>query len=227
MNLPKKLGEQGQKFDSAKPDLSLIPSSMLIQVGHVLTYGANKYAAHNWRAGININRLIGAALRHIVAFNEGENTDSESKLPHLAHAICELAFALEQSLNPTRYARFDNRYIAPKKRVTRAAKTVELIPPKPAATAVSNTAVAKVLYGEDAITAAVAAGWEVSIKGWAVSGVTYFPAFDRLRRNGVSQAWFISKTDSDCCLHGISIAINRHCQACIDLHQSYMISQEE
>ncbi len=100
----------GVKYDGEKPMLSLIPASLLIETGKVLTYGANKYAAHNWREGINQSRLISAALRHIIAFNEGEDNDSESGLHHLAHAICELSFALEQSLNPVRYDAYDDRY---------------------------------------------------------------------------------------------------------------------
>lgn len=100
----------GIKDDNQKPTLSLLPSSLLLETGKVLTYGANKYAAHNWRQGIHQSRLISAALRHIVAFNEGENNDAESQLPHLAHAICELAFALEQQLNPVKYDPFDDRY---------------------------------------------------------------------------------------------------------------------
>jgi hypothetical protein len=100
----------GTKYDGEKPRLSLIPSSLFTEVGKVLTYGAKKYAAHNWRAGIDDDRLISAALRHIVAYNEGEDLDEESGLPHLAHAICELSFALEQMTKKDIYNEFDNRY---------------------------------------------------------------------------------------------------------------------
>lgn len=103
--------EAGTKNDTEKPTLSLIPTSMLTEVGAVLTFGAEKYTAHNWRKGIALSRLTSAALRHILAFNEGENIDKESGLSHLAHAICNLAFALEQMKNPVRYDAFDDRYL--------------------------------------------------------------------------------------------------------------------
>lgn len=109
--------EKGIKHDTdtgKKPILSLIPKSLLWEVGRVLSFGASKYAAHNWRKGINQSRLISAALRHITAFNEGEELDPESGLSHLAHAICCLSFALEQQLKPETYKEFDDRYHATK-----------------------------------------------------------------------------------------------------------------
>jgi hypothetical protein len=102
---------EGTKNDIEKPALSLLPSSMLLEVGEVLTFGAEKYTAHNWRNGIHLSRLTSAALRHILAFNEGEDMDEESGLSHLAHAICNLAFALEQIKNPVKYDAYDDRYI--------------------------------------------------------------------------------------------------------------------
>ena len=102
--------ESGVKHDALKPNLSLIPTSMLTEVGKVLTFGAEKYTAHNWRKGIALSRLTSAALRHILAFNEGEDLDGESGLPHLAHAICNLAFALEQMSNKVKYDAYDDRY---------------------------------------------------------------------------------------------------------------------
>jgi len=100
----------GKKHDTEKPPLSLIPSSLLWEMAKVLAQGADKYGTHNWRKGIHLSRLISAAMRHITAFNEGEDLDPESGLPHLAHAACEIAFALEQSMNKIVYDGFDDRY---------------------------------------------------------------------------------------------------------------------
>lgn len=96
----------GMKYDGGKPELSLIPTSLILEVGKVLTYGAKKYAPNNWRKGIQQSRLISAALRHIIAYNDGEEYDLESGLPHLAHAICELSFAMEQHLHRKQYKQF-------------------------------------------------------------------------------------------------------------------------
>jgi hypothetical protein len=80
------------KADTGKPALSLIPSSALFGMGAVLTFGAKKYAAHNWRKGMDWSRLLDALLRHTMAVVDGEDTDQETGLPHVYHAMCCLAF---------------------------------------------------------------------------------------------------------------------------------------
>lgn len=89
------------KYDTKKPPVDLLPYSVLEEVAKVLAYGADKYTTpthsgrHNWRNGFEWSRLHAAALRHIGAWGEGEDSDSESGLPHLAHALCCLMFLLE------------------------------------------------------------------------------------------------------------------------------------
>jgi predicted HD phosphohydrolase len=85
---------QANKFDSGKPPLDLLDRYALEQIGYALQYGAEKYSRHNWRDGIAQSRLIAAALRHLLAHNDGENTDSESQCLHLAHAACCIMFAI-------------------------------------------------------------------------------------------------------------------------------------
>lgn len=88
--------QDGIKHDQGKPPLSLIPKESLWEIGRVLEFGAKKYSPYNWRKGFDYSRLISAAMRHISQFNDGEDIDSETKLSHLAHAICCLMFLLEQ-----------------------------------------------------------------------------------------------------------------------------------
>lgn len=83
-----------QKFDGDKPRMDLLDRYAIEQLASVLTFGARKYAAHNWRNGLEYSRLVAAALRHIHAFNDGEDLDPESGLPHAAHAMCCLMFLL-------------------------------------------------------------------------------------------------------------------------------------
>lgn len=86
------------KYDVGKPRMELLSPWVLVEVAKVMTHGAVKYEAHNWRNGFNWTRPIGAALRHITAWLEGEDLDPEWNLPHLAHAICCLMFTLEHQL---------------------------------------------------------------------------------------------------------------------------------
>lgn len=94
--LPK---QTGTKNDSSKPDLSLIPTDALLGMGAALTYGAKKYNRHNFREGIAFSRLVAATMRHLSAFNEGENLDRESGLSHLDHAIASLAMLKFMDVN--------------------------------------------------------------------------------------------------------------------------------
>ena len=111
MKQSKKIG--GTKYDTnkkEKPSLALLPTQPLMEIARVLDFGKEKYAAHNWRNGIAQERLHSAALRHILASNEGQNLDSESGLLHLAHAACCILFLLEQQLRTETYKEFDDRY---------------------------------------------------------------------------------------------------------------------
>lgn len=99
--------ELGTKHDHGKAQVGLISSRFLLGLANVLTFGAKKYSAHNWRKGIEISRYYDALQRHLLAWNDGEDLDSESGLPHLYHAACCLMFMAETvEVNPT----FDNRY---------------------------------------------------------------------------------------------------------------------
>ena len=90
---------EGRKFDSEKPKLYLLPPKSIIEIGKVLTYGAEKYDAENWRKVDDLqNRYTSAALRHIFAHIDGEKLDEETGLSHLAHAMCCLLFKLEDEL---------------------------------------------------------------------------------------------------------------------------------
>lgn len=84
----------GTKYDAGKPRMDLLDSYAMEELAKVLSFGAEKYAPHNWRKGIAISRLTAAALRHLNSFNGGQDNDEETGLPHLAHAMCCLMFLL-------------------------------------------------------------------------------------------------------------------------------------
>lgn len=83
----------GVKHDSGKRRFSLLPWGPLSSVVDVLEFGARKYAVDNWQRVDNAHeRYANATMRHIVARLQGEKSDPESGLPHLAHAACCLLF---------------------------------------------------------------------------------------------------------------------------------------
>ncbi len=88
--------EEGTKFDTGKNRLELIPPEAIEALGQVLTFGAEKYDDRNWEKGINYSRVYGAALRHMNAWFDPRysSLDNETKLSHLAHALCCISFLL-------------------------------------------------------------------------------------------------------------------------------------
>jgi len=104
------------KHDGGKPQMGLISSKFLVGLSGVLTFGAKKYQAHNWRAGAGFkySRLYDALQRHLTAWNDCEDKDPESGLSHLYHAACMLMFLAETvETRPEN----DDRYHAPKRNV--------------------------------------------------------------------------------------------------------------
>jgi hypothetical protein len=86
----------GVKHDGGKPRLDLLPWGAVLACAETLTYGAQKYGEGNWsRVPNGRTRYLAAALRHVIAFAQGEWLDAESGLPHLAHALTSLMFLYE------------------------------------------------------------------------------------------------------------------------------------
>ena len=75
--------------DKARPEL--IPPGFVMMTGEVFAYGARKYSEDNWQKCEDARRYIGAALRHVLQYAEGEVLDEESGLPHLGHATASIA----------------------------------------------------------------------------------------------------------------------------------------
>lgn len=90
---------EATKHDSGKPRMSLIPFKALREVAKILTFGEMKYGVHNWRQGMDWSRLEDAMLRHYTAYQEGQDLDDESGLPHLAHMACCVLFLLTYYLD--------------------------------------------------------------------------------------------------------------------------------
>lgn len=98
----------GQK--GVKPEKhSLIPVEALDIMARLYGFGAQKYAAHNWRKGYDWSKSYDSLIRHASAFWRGEDIDEETGLPHLAgaafHCFTLMVFMQE-------HPEFDDRYKA-------------------------------------------------------------------------------------------------------------------
>ncbi len=109
---------EARKNDAIKVRMDLLPFKAIEMLGKVMTYGANKYADHDWRKGIKHSRRIAAMLRHAFALAGGEDIDPESGLPHAAHVMANAGMLLETS------TAFDDRWKAFDDRDVRADATI-------------------------------------------------------------------------------------------------------
>jgi hypothetical protein len=82
----------GAKQSHSPYRLDLIPALSLLDVAAVLSTGAAKYGANNWR-GISCDNHLNHALVHIYAFLSGDTQDN-----HLGHAACRMMMAHETHL---------------------------------------------------------------------------------------------------------------------------------
>jgi hypothetical protein len=90
-----KMSEQGAKYDADKLDWGLLPIGPIQQVIKVLQFGAKKYTAGGWMHVHDARRRYkNAAARHIMAMLDGEWLDTDSGMPHAAHAACNCLFLL-------------------------------------------------------------------------------------------------------------------------------------
>lgn len=79
-----------------KLPLHLWPTTATVLGSLGLLDGMLKYGRSNFRAvGVRASIYYDAAFRHLNAWFEGEDTDPDSGLPHLAHALACLAILVD------------------------------------------------------------------------------------------------------------------------------------
>jgi len=89
-------GEAGK----LKCPMHLLPPCALQETAWVHGLGARKYGAWNWRENrVEAMTYVGAMLRHLMAWVNGEDADPESGLSHLAHvaAGCNIVMDARQA----------------------------------------------------------------------------------------------------------------------------------
>ena len=60
---------------SGKPRLDLIPTLWLKRMGNHLANGARVYGDNNWQKGQPLSRYYGSALRHTMAWYDGDESE--------------------------------------------------------------------------------------------------------------------------------------------------------
>lgn len=86
-------GTGATKHLTGKLMVDLVPPESTVDIAAVLTYGSvvKGYGERNWEKGIPYMTLLSAAKRHLLQFELGVDNDHESNLPHLSHALANIA----------------------------------------------------------------------------------------------------------------------------------------
>jgi len=88
------------QYGDRKPPLHLIPPVALVAEAGVFKLGARKYGPYNWRENtVSSSIYQGAAMRHLLAWWDGEDADPESGESHLAHARACLGILIDAEAN--------------------------------------------------------------------------------------------------------------------------------
>lgn len=81
-----------QQYGDRKVPVQLVPPAALAYIALGTGEGARKYGAFNWReTRVESMTYVGAMLRHLMSYLDGEDIDPESGNPHLAHLMASAA----------------------------------------------------------------------------------------------------------------------------------------
>lgn len=79
-----------------KPPLSPIPPVALLHLGKAMADGRDKYGQMNWRESkVTYSVYYDAAMRHLMAWWDGEERAKDSGVHHLGHAMACMAILLD------------------------------------------------------------------------------------------------------------------------------------
>ncbi len=83
----------GTNKDEGKLRLDLVAPEAIEALARVSTQAveSGKYPDRDWEKGMKWSRQYASAMRHLMAWQRGEDIDPESGLPHLEHALWRIA----------------------------------------------------------------------------------------------------------------------------------------
>jgi Domain of unknown function (DUF5664) len=83
-------------YGITKPSMAVVPPSALLPLMAAMDNGAKKYGAFNWRKdAVSSTIYYAAAMRHLMAWLDGEEAASDSGVHHLGHVMACCAIILD------------------------------------------------------------------------------------------------------------------------------------
>lgn len=84
--------DQSKRYNSGKVQTREIDPNFILGIGEVLTKSRAKYEHYNWCKPTKLSTPYESMMRHIMAFQSGEDFDKETQSHHLLHAATNLMF---------------------------------------------------------------------------------------------------------------------------------------
>lgn len=100
------LGKVAGRANEGKSLLHTIHPDFILGIGRISAFGAKKYHSRNWlmAPGMAWSSVYESLLRHLLAWQGGEEVDAESGLSHLLHAAWNLmalyTYSIEEAYAP-------------------------------------------------------------------------------------------------------------------------------
>lgn len=106
--------KKSKRYNSGKIQLKEIDPSFILGIGEVLTKSTEKYDPFNWTLPTDFSTPYESLMRHLLAFQKGEDFDKESNLHHLLHVATNVMFMYYHATNGDK--KNDDRFFAKKKK---------------------------------------------------------------------------------------------------------------
>lgn len=77
----------GFRYNKGKARMSLLPFDALYELASLFTESTKKYPARNWERGLSWSETQDSLLRHLTAWSNKDDVDSESGFNHDVHIL--------------------------------------------------------------------------------------------------------------------------------------------
>jgi len=91
--------DKSLRFNEGKIQTREIDPDFILGIGEVLTKSRAKYEHFNWQKPTNFSTPYESMMRHLMAFQKGEEIDKETGCHHLLHAATNIMFLYYHAVN--------------------------------------------------------------------------------------------------------------------------------
>lgn len=92
ISTPNEDSNKSQRLNTGKPQCNEIDPAFILGIAKVLTKSREKYDRANWTKSTDWRTPYDSAMRHLLAFQSGEDNDAETGQSHLLHCATNLMF---------------------------------------------------------------------------------------------------------------------------------------